>query len=272
MDYVKAYLPSLLQLVDRASQQILSIYHQTDAFTVDLKADKSPVTQADLLSNQLITETLQQLTPEIPIISEESIHAPFEERKNWEQCWLVDPLDGTREFIGKTNDFSINIALIHQHQPIFGLIHVPVTGITYYASKDQQAFKRLPNGQTQVMHVRQWPDDKPLIIASRRHANNSPLHHFFNYIGNYERISRGSALKFGLIAEGLADLYPRFGETYEWDTAAGHCILETAGGHVVDIQMRPLRYNTRPTLLNPHFIAMGDGLNSLIEWSQRHGK
>jgi 3'(2'), 5'-bisphosphate nucleotidase len=98
------------------------------------------------------------------------------------------------------------------------------------------------------------------------------LQYFFNYIGNYERISRGSALKFGLIAEGLADLYPRFGETYEWDTAAGQCILEAAGGHVVDIQMQPLRYNTRPSLLNPHFIALGDGLNFLIEWSQRHGK
>jgi 3'(2'), 5'-bisphosphate nucleotidase len=255
------YLSSLIKLVHRVSDSILEIYHQIDPLEIQLKSDDTPVTLADMLAHQLLIETLQQLTPDIPIISEESQLISYQERKHWKKFWLVDPLDGTKEFIAKTDDFSINIALIENHQPIFGLIHVPVTGVTYYAAKTVGAVgaeKRWPDGRTEQINTRSLPKEKPLIIASRRYANNQQLQYFLQQIGQYERLSRGSAIKFCLIAEGSADIYPRMGETSEWDSAAGQCFVEAAGGVVVDTQRQPLRYNMRQTFLNPHFIAIGD--------------
>jgi len=259
---IDAYLPALLDFLKKLSPEILKIYHQ-DSVEIKTKPDHSPVTEADLMSHNAILEFLKKLTPDIPVISEE---AEFQNNININanQFWLVDPLDGTREFIAKTDDFSINIALIENHIPILGIIYAPVFDISYFAIKNKGAFKKQGDQPQEKIHVRKLNLEKPIVIASRRHANNEKLQKFFESIKNYERISRGSAIKFCLIAEGKADIYPRFGETFFWDTAAGQCIVEEAGGHVVDAKGNPLRYNGAPPYLNTYFFAVGDGADFFI--------
>lgn len=250
-----AYLPSLVTFLKTLRPTLLELYHQ-ETFDVQTKPDNSPVTTADIVSHKAIFAFLSELTSDIPIISEESEN---QINVNAEQFWLVDPLDGTREFIAKTNDFSVNIALIENGRPIIGIIYVPVFDTCYFASKDQGAFKQEGDKNPEKIHVRKIKDNTPAVIASRRHANNEKLQKFFESIGNYQRISRGSAIKFCLIAEGAADLYPRFGETYYWDTAAGQSIVEEAGGVVVDAKGNALRYNATPPYVNSYFLASGSG-------------
>ena len=180
---------------------------------------------------------------------------------NTEKFWCVDPLDGTREFIAKTDDFSVNIALIENHIPVLGIIYIPVFNVFYFAVKNKGAFKKTGSTEPKKIQIRKLNANQPIVIASRRHANNEKLQKFFEAIKHYERISRGSAIKFCLIAEGNADIYPRFGETFFWDTAAGQCIVEEAGGHVMDAKGNPLRYNGARPYLNPYFFAVGDGLD-----------
>lgn len=258
MTQLNSYLPFLIALSQQISKKILTLYHQTQPLAIQEKIDHTPLTAADLISHQLLIEGLSQLTPTIPIISEESSASILSARKAWPTCWLIDPLDGTKEFINKTDDFTINIALIENHEPVLGFIYIPVTGVCYYAIKDGASTKRLANGQELMIKTRPLNLQQSIVIASRRHADNPMVQAFFASLPGSQRLSRGSALKFCLIAEGLADVYPRFGDTSEWDTAAGQCILIAAGGAVIDTQGQPLRYNMRSTLLNPHFIAVGD--------------
>ncbi len=247
-----------------AGKAILDVY--STEFEVEEKADKSPLTAADLASHNLIMERLHQLTPEIPILSEESASLPFEERDSWQTYWLVDPLDGTREFVKRNGEFTVNIALIHHHKSILGVINVPVLDIDYFAWQDGGSFKSEHGNSAQKISVRKLTDnpDTPLTVAGSRSHGSPMMQHYMDKLGHVKTISMGSSLKFCLVAEGKADLYPRLGLTSEWDTAAAHCIVEQAGGYITRTDMTPLDYNTKDSLLNPFFFVFGDNSR---DWS-----
>lgn len=243
-----ALVEKVCQISIEAGKKITEIYQQD--FDVITKTDDSPLTTADLASDKYITTALEKLTPNIPILSEESAKLPFSERSQWETYWLIDPLDGTKSFVQKTGEFCTCIALIHQHKPILGVIHGPIVNKTYYASQDNGAFV-----EGEKIQVRDLPAE-PTVCASRLHASRG-LEGYLEKIGTCQLLSMSSALKVCLIAEGKVDLYPRLGLTSEWDTAAAQCILEQAGGQLTTTDMQPMRYNTKDSLLNPHFFAFG---------------
>ncbi|VAW59746.1 3'(2'),5'-bisphosphate nucleotidase [hydrothermal vent metagenome] len=245
-----------------AGERILEIYNSE--YTIEHKADKTPLTTADLAADQIIKNGLKQLSPEIPVLTEESANIAFETRKLWNRYWLVDPLDGTREFIKRNGEFTVNIALIENHRSILGVINVPVTGIDYYAWHKGHAYKHSPQKGIERINVRKAIPGKLTIAGSRSHAS-SKLKEYLEKLGDIELLSVGSSLKSCMVAEGTVDLYPRLGLTSEWDTAAAQCIVEEAGGHITQIDLSDLRYNTKDSLLNPEFFVFGD--NS-IEWNQ----
>ena len=259
-------LDELTTEIQKVSQQagksILEIY-ETD-FTVENKKDNSPLTAADMAAHNTICEQLSKLTPDIPILSEESSQINFDERQSWSQYWLVDPLDGTREFIKRNGEFSVNIALIEGHHSIMGVIHIPVTGISYSASINNGAYKLLKNGEKSKISVRETNENSITVAGSRSHGNKQ-LQTFIDNLSNPEVLSVGSSLKFCLVAEGSADIYPRFGPTSEWDTAAAQAIVEEAGGTVVDTNYNRLGYNTKESLLNPAFLVIAD---KQFDWTQ----
>ena len=238
---------------------MLPIYRQPRAkLDVDLKDDGSPLTLADLLAHRLIVEGLAILTPHIPCLSEESAFIDYTTRAAWPYYWLIDPIDGTKEFLAQNGDFTVNIALIHNHQAILGVVYAPALQVCYFAASGLGAFKQFNAQPVESIHVSTCrPEQLVRIAASRRHGDNrfTQLHAQFSTI---ELVTRGSSLKFCLIAEGLIDLYPRFAPTSEWDTAAAQCIVEQAGGQVTDLSGQPLRYNRSDSLLNPYFIAFAD--------------
>jgi len=248
-------LPEVCALAHEAGRRILEIY-ATD-FAVTDKEDASPLTAADMAAHHAIVEGLARLTPDIPLLSEESAAIPFEERALWQDYWLIDPLDGTREFVKRNGEFTVNIALIHAHNPVLGVVQVPVSGLCYYACAGGGAFKQLPGEAPQAIHVRPLGDGPVIVAGSRSHRGES-LNNFLERIGPHEIVSMGSSLKTCLVAEGRADIYPRLGPTSEWDTAAAHCVVVEAGGAVTDTQLQALRYNTKASLLNPHFLVFGD--------------
>jgi len=249
-------LEAINQIAQTAGARIMDVY-ATD-FDVEHKADKSPLTLADMAAHETIIAGLKKLTPDWPILSEESSHIPFAERNQWQCYWLVDPLDGTREFIKRNGEFTVNIALIEHHKPILGVVYVPVTGITYYAAVGAGAFKHLPEQAPEAIQVRSCPQDRLVVAGSRSHGSPA-LEKFIEELGvEVELVSIGSSLKSCLVAEGKADIYPRFGPTSEWDTAAAQCVVEQAGGYLTDTQLKPLRYNTKDSLINPHFLVFGD--------------
>ena len=202
---------------------------------MDIKDDRSPVTAADKAAHDVILQGLQQLTPDLPVLSEESKQIPYSERQRWESYWLVDPLDGTKEFISRNGDFTINIALIQKHAPVVGLVHIPVENLSYYGVVGAGAYRR---DQRVRRHGRSGCG--PLggravrVVASRSHRGPL-LDGYLAKLGAHETLSRGSALKFCLVAEGAADVYPRLGPTCEWDTGAGHAVLLAAGGQVTAV-------------------------------------
>ena len=253
-------LSQVRQLSTTAAAAILEIYQRHD-FAVDYKTDKTPVTVADYQSHAIIKDGLARLTPQLPLLSEESADVAYEQRQQWESYWLVDPLDGTREFINKRDDFTINIALIHQGKAILGLVAVPTRQSYYSAASCLGAYKHAAHQPRQRLHARRGTIDQPVITVSRSHSGEKTAA-FLKRFGRHRLLRRGSAIKYCLIAEGQADLYPRFGKTGEWDTAAGQCVLEEAGGFLTDFQRRPLRYNSKASLINPPFVAYspaGDG-------------
>ena len=254
MNELQTYLEAVRNLANEAGKKILDVYHTE--FSVKQKDDHTPVTEADLAANKIILAGLNALTPNIPIISEEEGLAPFEERQTWSRYWLVDPLDGTREFIQRNGEFTVNIALIENGIPILGVVYAPVLELTYFAIKGEGSFKISEDNKTQKINVAKQCATPIRVAGSQTFTSND----FINFVRNLpecEVIHLGSALKSCLVAEGGADIYPRFGLTSEWDTAATQCILEEAGGYLVDLKLQPLRYNTKESLLNPHFLAYG---------------
>ncbi len=250
-----------------AGEAILTIYNE--GFNVEEKEDKSPLTDADLASHNLILKRLSELTPDIPILSEESAKLPFEERAAWQTYWLVDPLDGTREFVKRNGEFTVNIALIHQHQSIIGVINVPVLDVDYFAWKKGGCYKAEKKGVAEKILAKKLDGSRLSVAGSRSHGSEMMQKYMeklgADSSGEMEILSMGSSLKFCLVAEGRADLYPRLGLTSEWDTAAAHCIVEQAGGYITKTDMTPLKYNTKDSLLNPFFFVFGDNSRN---WSQ----
>lgn len=253
-------IAAIIDIARAAATGILAVY-QTD-FSVRNKADKSPVTEADLVANEVITEGLTRLPERLPILSEESLLIPFSERTLWHRYWLVDPLDGTRDFVKRSDEFSVNIALIERHRPVLGVILAPVTGTCYFAVRGRGAHKWIPTAAPIPIRVRRRPPDRLTVAGSRFHRN-ALTDAFIKNLGNIDLLAMGSSLKSCLVAEGRADIYPRFGPTSEWDTAAAQCVVEEAGGHLTDTRFKPLRYNTRESLTNPSFLTFGD---ASVDW------
>lgn len=247
-------MPQVVSLARKAGALIMSIY-DTGTVEVQIKTDASPLTQADLASHRVIVDGLSRLTPGWPILSEESTNIPFEQRSGWQRYWLVDPLDGTKEFINRTGEFTVNIALIENGFPILGVVYAPVIERMYFAMTGSGAFREM-DGKTSRISVCDYQLGTVRIVASRSHRGEK-LDAFLDRIGEHEVVSMGSSLKFCLVAEGSADLYPRLGPTMEWDTAAAQCVVEVAGGAVEDINGVRLRYN-KPDLLNPEFVVSGN--------------
>jgi 3'(2'), 5'-bisphosphate nucleotidase len=248
----------LEQLVDISRRAGLAVLEWYDGdMGITQKADDSPLTNADLASHELISTELACLWPDIPVLSEESADIPWETRKKWCQYWLVDPLDGTKEFINRNGEFTVNIALIQDHQAVMGVVHVPVTDISYFGAQKIGAWRQQGAEKAVGIKVRQPAASPAIIVGSRSHANPE-LGRQLSHLGPHELVSMGSSLKFCRIAEGLADFYPRTGPTCEWDTAAAQAVVEAAGGKVVKIDGSPLEYNSKEIYLNPHFFVFGD--------------
>mgnify|MGYP001824463590 FL=1 len=256
------YLDAVRDLAGKAGEKILEIYNTE--FSVEEKDDQSPLTAADMASHNVIVKGLEQLTPEIPVLSEESAKIPFEERSGWETYWLIDPLDGTKEFIKRNGEFTVNIALIHQGVPVLGVVYVPVSGVIYAGCEGKGSVKEVPGEGEKVIKVRKLSQGPIAVVGSRSHRGES-LEAWLAKVGEHEIVSMGSSLKICLVADGSADVYPRLGLTSEWDTAAAHCVVEQAGGFLTDTEMKPLRYNTKDSLLNPFFFVFGDDSR---DWSQ----
>jgi len=249
------FAEAIAELAVDAGKAILKIYEQE--FEVVIKDDESPLTQADLASHRIICDGLAKLTPDIPVLSEESSDIDYETRANWFQYWLVDPLDGTKEFINRNGEFTVNIALIRFHKPILGVVHVPVTETTYTGLVGKWASRHKAGEEMEHISIRRPCADPVVVVGSRSHANPRLLE-FLAKLGDYELISMGSSLKFCVLAEGKADFYPRLGPTSEWDTAAAHAVVLAAGGKIETLDGKPLRYNTKKSLLNPEFLVIAD--------------
>ncbi len=261
-------LTQLLELAKstaiQAGKEVLKIYNSGhyDSYAKD---DESPVTSADYKANEIISDALRQYQTDIPIMSEETNNGDLDARKNWPYYWLIDPIDGTQEFIAGSGDFAINIALISDNQPILGVIYWPVGDTLYFAMKGQGAFKQA-NGETQAIHVRKFddPENDEIIIAISRRQSKERLMSKMNGQRGYETKPLGScSLKSCFIAEGKADLYLRLGVTGEWDTGAPQCIVSEAGGKILAANFEPLTYNMRHTLTNPDFVVLGD---QRVDW------
>jgi 3'(2'), 5'-bisphosphate nucleotidase len=247
-----------------AGDAIMAIY--SGDFAVQTKADASPLTAADLAAQQVIAAALAALDPQLPIVSEEARAADWSQRRQWSRYWLVDPLDGTREFVKRNGEFTVNIALIDDHRSVLGAVLAPVTGELYVAARSAGAWlQQKVDGPWQSIHAR--PLAQPAVAAGSRSHGGAEHALLGQLVGDdYERLPMGSSLKFCLIARGVADVYLRLGLTSEWDTAAAQCVLEEAGGAVLDLAGAPFRYNRGESLLNPEFLAVGDGS---LDWLAR---
>lgn len=251
MNYL-SFLPDLIRIADKAGAEVLKIYH-TD-FKVEFKEDKSPLTAADIASHDIIEEGLKKLTPEIPILSEESTDAPWSERRNWTRFWLVDPIDGTKEFTHRRDEFTVNIALIEDGVPVMGVVTAPALGEAFWGVQGEGAWKREKNGSEHSIQVAEPPPEKR-VVASKSHLNEE-TRDFIEKLGPHKLVQAGSSLKFCRVAEGKADVYPRIGPTCEWDTGAADAVLRASGGKVETLDGQPLMYG-KQDLSNPNFVAFG---------------
>lgn len=264
----------VIALAETAAREILAVY--VEAFDVERKQDASPLTQADLASHRCIVDGLARITPDIPVLSEEAEHSVAADvRRAWPRLWIVDPLDGTREFVKRNGEFSVNIALVENGVATWGVIQAPVTGTLWHGGASGGSFRREhATADETAMRVR-IPASSPLHVAASRSHRDGRSEAFIGAMATHanevRQLNLGSSLKFCRIAEGSLDIYPRFGPTCEWDTAAGQAILEGAGGAVLDPRGRPLRYNLRDTLLNGDFIAIGDGALPWRDWASAAG-
>jgi 3'(2'), 5'-bisphosphate nucleotidase len=250
-----------------AGKKIIEIYNTGDMQT-EYKSDQSPLTAADIASHHTIITGLQQLNSEIPVLSEESTVISYKARKHWQQFWLVDPLDGTKEFLKRNGEFTVNIALIQNGIPVLGVVHAPASGLSYFAAQGIGAYKQQKNNSPLAIHAEPYQPNTPCkIVASRSHGDTRQ-EQLLNYLGGVS-LDMGSSLKLCMVAEGSAHLYPRLGPTMEWDTAAAHCIVTVAGGIVCDMNGISLHYN-KPDLHNTPFIVLAALdkllLKKIIEW------
>ncbi|MDH3491442.1 MAG: 3'(2'),5'-bisphosphate nucleotidase CysQ [Gammaproteobacteria bacterium] len=251
---LKSFIEPIVALAEDAGRAILEVY-STD-FEVQDKVDESPLTQADLASNHRIVSGLRRLTPDLPIISEESGLPDFEERRHWDRYWLIDPLDGTKEFINRNGEFTVNIALIDNNRPVFGVVHVPVQNKTYVGCEGVGAELRDADKPPRPIQVAAASREPVRVVGSRSHRGAS-LDAYLAALGPHDMVPMGSSLKFCVVAEGGADLYPRLGPTSEWDTAAAQAVVEQAGGSVVTLDGKSMAYNAKADILNPHFFVIG---------------
>jgi len=261
----------LVALVEAAGDAIMDVY-RTD-FSVETKDDASPLTQADLAAHRIIARGLAEIAPEIPLFSEESEPPPFDTRKTWRRYWLVDPLDGTKEFINRNGEFTVNIALIEDHRPVIGVVGVPVRRQVYVGIDGAGAY-RLSREGSSVQRVELdgcvLDEASPLVVVASRSHGGERLERYLNELegafGGVTRTPVGSSLKLCILAEGEADFYPRLGPTSEWDIAAAHAVLAAAGGEVWAVDGAALEYNRKASVLNPEFFAAADGL---FPWRER---
>jgi len=249
-------------LAIEAGKAILEVY-ETD-FGVDQKGDNSPITLADRRSHQLLSRELQKKYPDIPVLSEEGKEVPYTTRREWNRFWLVDPLDGTKEFVKRNGEFTVNIALIEESRPLFGVIYLPVARRLYLAHTAEGCWE-IHEGWKRPLNVAPYPSSEHIRLVKSRSHPSPNLEAILDILPPCDVIKRGSALKFCAIAAAEADFYPRFGPTWEWDTAAGQAIVEAAGGVVVDFHGKPFTYN-KPNLINGPFLVA-----SSLEWLKRSG-
>jgi 3'(2'), 5'-bisphosphate nucleotidase len=258
----------LLALAARAGDAIMAVYART--IEVSTKDDQSPLTEADLKSHRILVDGLTALTPDIPVFSEEDADVPWSIRSQWQRYWLIDPLDGTKEFINRNGEFTVNIALIEGHEAVFGVVGVPAQGVVFWGDvRLGEAFRR-EGDLTKPIRGRQRDDKAPLVIVASRNHGGERLEQYLDAVemrcGRTERTPVGSSLKLCILAEGKADLYPRLGPTSEWDIAAADAVLRASGGALWAADGSQLRYNTKESVLNPEFIAVGD---SRYSWKSR---
>jgi 3'(2'), 5'-bisphosphate nucleotidase len=249
-----ALLPPVCAIARAAGHVILEVYGRE--FVVTRKDDDSPLTEADQLAHALIRRELALLAPPLPLLSEESAPEERAQRRSWQRYWLVDPLDGTKEFLKRNGEFTVNIALIEEQRAALGVVYAPVLDRLYYGAIGLGAWREV-DGATEAIGVRPTVGSPLRVVGSRSHPSPE-LAAYLAALGAYEITDMGSSLKICLVAEGTADIYPRLGPTSEWDTAAAQAILESAGGRMIDTAGQPLRYNSKDDLLNPHFLAFGD--------------
>jgi 3'(2'), 5'-bisphosphate nucleotidase len=248
-------LAAVCDIARAAGAAILEVYGRD--FTVARKSDDSPLTEADHVAHAIITRSLAELDSATPVLSEESAPEDHATRRSWSRYWLVDPLDGTKEFVKRNGEFTVNIALVDDHRAVLGVVYAPVLARTYFGAVDLGARREDAGGAPQPIEVAKAARSPLKIVGSRSHPSPE-LAEYLAGLGPYEITDMGSSLKICLVAEGAADIYPRLGPTSEWDTAAAQAILESAGGRMIDKAGRPLRYNSKDDLLNPHFLAFGD--------------
>ena len=245
-------LKPVIDIARQAGVAIMEVYASSDAGTT-FKENNSPLTLADTRAHFLILKALKNLTPDLPVLSEESADVPYEIRKTWKKYWLVDPLDGTKEFLKKNGEFTVNIALIENGEPVLGVVHAPAKNRTYYAEKGKGAFSMNGDNKAVAIHVDREAKAGLKVVISRSHLDKE-TEEFLKKLGPHESVTVGSSLKFCLVAEGTAHAYPRFWPSMEWDTAAAQCVVEEAGGTVRDLTAKNLTYN-KQNLKNPFFIA-----------------
>lgn len=259
---VTALLKDVIAIAEDAGLQILTVYHQAVPPKVINKPDNSPLTDADQRAHHHIVAALASLTPDIPVLSEESEYIDYALRSSWRKYWLVDPLDGTKEFINRSGEFTVNIALIEDGLPVMGVVHAPVMAITYSGVVGHGAEVHKEGTSTSITARSLTPLPADLNIVASRHHRGLLVDVLFDKLeaafADVSVVVMGSSLKMCLIAQGKADLYPRLGPTSEWDTAAAHAVLKAAGGTLVNCQGEELRYNQKENLQNPYFIAMAD--------------
>lgn len=252
---LNSHKDKVVEIAQTAGEKILELFLPEIAVTQ--KGDDTPLTAADLAANKIIIQQLTLLAPELPVITEESCAISMAERNSWATYWLVDPLDGTREFVKQNGEFSVNIALIHNGVPILGVVHAPVLEITYWATRGMGAWKQTGDADPRKISVRTAPKERVTVALGWAPRFGERVQRFLDNLGEHGELRMGGALKSCLVAEGRADIYPCLGPTGEWDTGAAQCIVEEAGGQITNTKMENLRYNTRDTLLNPHFFAFG---------------
>lgn len=240
----------------RAGEAILAIYADPSRFETEQKSDDSPLTAADLASNHILVRALKELTPRIPILSEESAQAPWSERQHWRACWVVDPLDGTKEFLKRNDEFTVNVGLVIDHVPVLGVVYAPALGQWYFAAQGQGAWEQKDKEASRPIQVSTRVTEAAWRVVGSRSHQSPEMAGFLERLGETQMVAMGSSLKLCLVASGEADVYPRLGPTSEWDTCAAHAIVNVAGGQVLSLETgEPLAYNARETILNPNFIV-----------------